>query len=101
MMRQYWDWLSEHVVVKKRRKVILQEDEIRVDFNVQDKRKLKLEKEDYFDIGLLEKLIYENNTELPANVSEALRNNLRKVMDLHFSVKKGLVHIANISKFLN
>lgn len=56
--------------------------------------------ENYLDITKVERIIYDGTANVEQSFLDMFKNNLRKIMNLHFTVKKGLVHIANVSKFL-
>ena len=82
-----WEWLFQNVVVKKRRKIILQKDEIWVDYDVVNKRKLILPPEYYLDIAKLEKLYFETPHKVPLKIQEVMKMNFRKILDDRYDVK--------------
>ena len=78
----------------------MQKDEYSVDYDIKDRRKLMTPVENYLDITKVERIIYDGTANVEQSFLDMFKNNLRKIMNLHFTVKKGLVHIANVSKFL-
>ena len=99
-LRTHWDWIFENIMVKKRRKIILKEDNHCIDYEVKDNRKLITPAEYYLDVNKLEKLYYEDPDSIPPALKIVITNNFRGFLSERVSIKRGLVHIASLAKIM-
>jgi len=93
-----WDEIFNYAVEKKRRKIMLTKDEYSIDYDVVNRRELMLPPEYYLNLKLLEKnyLVKHKSNELSYYVST-----LRMYLSRRYDIKGNLIHLTNISHFLN
>ena len=97
-MINMWDTIFKIAVEKKRRKIMLTKDEYSIDYDIVNRRELMLPPEYYLNLSTLEKYYVSNlrGKEYDMDVST-----LRMFLSMRFDIRGNLIHLANISKFLN